>query len=405
MNISDFYQNGIIPTLHNFNNADTKALSQELELISEEKPMELILPCLFSELESPALKNILNKINKLNFLQHIIIGLDRADEKQFLYAKKFFSILKTQYSILWNDGPRLKTLQDELNSKELADVEDGKGKNVWYCIGFAISRNSAEAVAFHDCDIKTYSEKFLIKLFYPLLNDSMSYSFSKGYYPRYADNHLNGRVTRLLVTPLVKSLIKLFGNNDYLEFIDAFRYPLAGEYALKKHLLKEIRIPSDWGLEIGILSELQRNYSSKLCCQVDLADSYDHKHQTLSTEDKTKGLSRMTIDITKALLRKMATQGHTFSEESFRTLKATYYRKALEYIDIYKDDAKINGLSLDLNLEEKTVELFAENIINAGKVFLSKPMEKPFIPSWNRIEYASPGFIKKLRQAVYEDNK
>ena len=40
-----------------------------------------------------------------------------------------------------------------------------------------IARNSAEAVAFHDCDIKTYDENILIKLFYPLLNDSMGYSF------------------------------------------------------------------------------------------------------------------------------------------------------------------------------------------------------------------------------------
>ena len=68
---------------------------------------------------------------------------------------------------------------------------------------------------------------------------------------------------------------------------------------------------------------------------------------------KVGGLSRMTIDITKAFLRKMATQGHTFNEESFRTLKATYYRRALEYIDIYKNDAKMNGLNLDINLEEK----------------------------------------------------
>ena len=44
---------------------------------------------------------------------------------------------------------------------------------------------------------------------------------------------------------------------------------------------------------------------------------------------------------------------------------------------------------------ERVVELFAENIISAGKSFLSQPMEKPFIPSWQRIEYASPGFIKK----------
>ena len=91
-------------------------------------------------------------------------------------------MLKTSHSILWNDGPRLKGLQKELNEAELANVEDGKGKNVWYCIGYAIARNSAEAVAFHDCDIKTYDENILIKLL-PLLNDSMGYSFSKGYYP------------------------------------------------------------------------------------------------------------------------------------------------------------------------------------------------------------------------------
>ena len=376
-----------------------------MEILSQDQPMELILPCLYSELESDALQNILNKLNKINFLNHIIIGLDKANEQQYLNSKKYFSILKTKHSILWNDGPRLKKLQNILHKEGIADVEDGKGKNVWYCIGYAISRNTADAIAFHDCDIKTYDENILIKLFYPLINRSMGYSFSKGFYPRYSDSKLNGRVTRLLVTPLVKSLIMLFGRNEYLEFIDSFKYPLAGEYAFKTHLLREIKIPSDWGLEIGILSELQRSYSSKLCCQVDLADQYDHKHQILSENNDKKGLSRMTIDITKAFLRKMATQGNTFNEESFRTLKATYYRRALDYIDIYKNDAKINGLTLDLNLEEKTVELFAENIIKAGKLFLSQPMEKPFIPSWQRVEYAAPGFLTKLRRAVVEDNQ
>ena len=403
--MADFYQNGIVSSLHNFNHNNDKVLETELETILQDQPMELILPCLYSELEGEALKDIIEKINKLNFLNHVIIGLDRANEKEFLFAKKYFSKLNVQHSILWNDGSRLRKLQKILNQEGIADVEDGKGKNVWYCIGYAISRNTAEAIAFHDCDIKTYHENILIRLFYPLVSRSMGYSFSKGYYPRYADNKLNGRVTRLLVTPLVKSLIMLFGKNEYLEFIDSFKYPLAGEYAFKKHLLREIRIPSDWGLEIGILSELQRNYSSKLCCQVDLADQYDHKHQFLSEDDDSKGLSRMTIDITKAFLRKMATQGNTFNEESFRTLKATYYRKALEYIDIYKNDAKMNGLNLDINLEEKTVEIFAENIIKAGKVFLSQPMEKPFIPSWQRVEYAAPGFLTKLRRAVVEDNQ
>ena len=60
--ISDFYQNGIVSTLHNFNNTNNKVLANELEIISQEQPMELILPCLFSELESDALKNIIKKI-------------------------------------------------------------------------------------------------------------------------------------------------------------------------------------------------------------------------------------------------------------------------------------------------------------------------------------------------------
>ena len=32
-------------------------------------------------------------------------------------------------------------------------------------------------------------------------------------------------------------------------------------------------------------------------------------------------------------------------------------------------------------------------------------MEKPFIPSWQRVEYAAPGFLTKLRRAVVEDNQ
>ena len=61
-------------------------------MLSREQPMELILPCLYSELESDALTNILHELNKINFLNHIIIGLDKADQKQYLNAKKFFSI-------------------------------------------------------------------------------------------------------------------------------------------------------------------------------------------------------------------------------------------------------------------------------------------------------------------------
>ena len=62
-------------------------------------------------------------------------------------------------------------------------------------------------------------------------------------------------MTRLLITPLLEALRKVCGENDYLRFLDSFRYPLAGEFAMRSHVVSDIRIPSDWGLEIGVLSE------------------------------------------------------------------------------------------------------------------------------------------------------
>ena len=58
----------------NFNSGNNKSLAVELESLSQEQPMELVLPCLYSELESNALKNILNVINKVNFLKVFILS-------------------------------------------------------------------------------------------------------------------------------------------------------------------------------------------------------------------------------------------------------------------------------------------------------------------------------------------
>ena len=146
---------------------------------------------------------------------------------------------------------------------------------------------------------------------------------------------------------------------------------------------------------------MQRNQASNRICQVDLAQSYDHKHQNLSADNDQSGLSRMSIDISKALIRKLATQGHTFSLETFRSLKATYYRLALDMIDIYRSDAKMNGLSFDSHVEEKTVELFALNIMKAGDSFFDNPMETPFIPTWRRVLSAIPDFLDRFKTVSY----
>ena len=403
--MSDFSQNGVISTLHDFHTKSTSFIEEELLKFSKKRKMELILPCLYSELEGSALPKIVDEISKTKYLDHIIIGLDRANETQAKKAWKFFKKLKMSFSILWNDGPKLKKLDQELKKNNLAPSELGKGRNVWYCIGMCIARDSARSVALHDCDIKTYDRRMLAKLFYPVVNPLFNFEFCKGYYPRVANEKMNGRVARLLVFPLLTALEKTIGRSDYLDFMKSFKYPLAGEFSFRRNVLPELRISSDWGIEVGILSEMQRSFSPQNICQVDLADTYDHKHQVLSIDDETKGLSRMSIDIIKTFIKKLATQGNTFSREKFRSLKATYYRSALDLIDIYRSDAMMNGLKFDSHNEEKAVELFAINIMKAGEAFILNPMDTPFIPTWSRVKSAIPNFLGRLEKVVNDDNK
>jgi len=403
--MADFYQNGIITTLHNLTHRSHEDLESELENFSRSRPMSLILPSLYSELEGEALPKIVQQLSEVNYLSEIVIGLDRADESQYRSALKFFSKLNQHHRVLWNEGPRLKALDAELMELGVAPRELGKGRNVWYCMGYTLASGKSESIALHDCDILTYDRSLLARLIYPVANPHYNYEFCKGFYARIADNKMNGRVSRLLVTPLLRSFKTVIGYRDYLEYMDSFRYPLAGEFSFRRDVLKDIRIPSDWGLEIGVLSEMYRNYAHNRLCQVDIADNYDHKHQDLSLKDDQGGLSKMSIDITKALFRKLATQGETFSPGTIRSLKATYFRIALDFVETYYNDAMMNGLKLDIHHEEKAVEMFAENIMKAGQHFLEKPMERPFIPSWSRVISAMPDVLERLRDAVEADNE
>ena len=68
----------------------------------------------------------------------------------------------------------------------------------------------SDVIALHDCDIVNYSREMLARLCYPVANPNLDYVFCKGFYSR-VTNKMHGRVTRLLVTPLVRSIQQLIG--------------------------------------------------------------------------------------------------------------------------------------------------------------------------------------------------
>ncbi|SFB07971.1 glucosyl-3-phosphoglycerate synthase [Poseidonocella pacifica] len=403
--MADFHQDGTVVQFHNLRSRPSEELIYELETFSQTRKISLILPSLFSELEGEALTNILKELSQVSYLHRIVIGLDQADEAQYRYAREFFSVLPQQHTVIWNDSPRMLQIQSRLEDLGLAPQEPGKGKNVWGCMGYLISCADSAVMAIHDCDILTYDREMLARLVYPVANPNFSYQLSKGYYPRIGGVRMNGRVTRLLVSPMLVSLKMVIGQRDYLDYLHSFRYPLSGEFAMRTGMLPDLRIPSDWGLEIGVLSEAWRNLGPRAICQVEISDAYDHKHQDLSPEDANAGLNRMSIDICKAVYRKLAADGTVFTPNVFRTLKATYHRRALDFLEAYYNDARMNGLTIDRHAEERSIEVFAENIIKAGHLFLDNPRETPFIATWNRVHAADPLLISDFRQAVAADQE
>ena len=168
-------------------------------------------------------------------------------------------------------------------------------------------------------------------------------------------------------------------------------------------LARVTRIPTDWGLEIGVLAEVYRNCALKRICQADLADNYEHKHQLLSPDDPHKGLLRMSVDISKTLFRILAAEGVELSEGIFNTLQSQHIRTAEDTISRYHADAMINGLEFDRNAEA-AVQTFAHGLREAAENFLQDSLGQPLIPNWSRVPAAIPDFRERLYEAVEQDN-
>jgi len=401
--MTDFFQAGVISTLHRLKKVNLERMEMELEFYSRYNPIALILPSLYSELKENALKTIVSEIQKVKYVNEVIVTLGRADEGDFVSAKEFFSVLPQRTIVIWNDGPRIHSLYDILTKNDISAGEDGKGRSTWMAFGYVLASEKSNVIVLHDCDILSYDREFLARLCYPVVNPNLGYEFCKGYYSR-VTNKMHGRVTRLFVTPLIRSLERLLGHLPFLVYLDSFRYPLAGEFSMITDLARINRIPWDWGLEVGVLSEVFRNCSLRRICQVDLSDNYEHKHQQLSQDDPSKGLLKMSTDIAKNLFRNLASEGIDLSESLLKTLKATYLRTAQETITKYHDDAAINGLDFDRHEEGVAVEAFTKGIELASKAFVEDPLRIPLISAWNRVTSAIPDFLEKLKNAADEDN-
>jgi glucosyl-3-phosphoglycerate synthase len=403
--MSDFFQDNHITTFHSLgNNMPLEKLEDIIRNFVPNRPIALIIPSLYSELSGGALPNILNKLKDVDYIQRIVISLDGANKKEFDHAKQFFGIMPQNLSILWNDGERIQNILRILEQNEIGIGPQGKGRGAWLAFGYILAKRDTYAMALHDADILTYERDMLARLIFPIVHPGCDFEFSKGYYSRISTK-MHGRVTRLMYFPLVHAISHIIGKDDFVRYLRSFRYPLAGEFAVVNNLVRRCRLPFNWGLEIGVLSEVYRNSSLKRICQVDLADVFDHKHSDLNPVDLQAGLAKMAVDIILMIFSTMSSMGHIISQSFLNTLNSTYMRFAQDFLNKYYNDSLINGLEFDRHSEGIAIETFSECLKHASQEYLSKPAEAPTIPTWNRVVAADPNIFLKMEEAVEADNK
>ena len=407
--MADFHQTGVITSLHRLGEPDLIRLERELVRYGRERPVALVLPSLYAEIHGPALKQIVEELSQVPYLRQCVVSLSgEADQNQFREMREIFDVVRTSDdsapTVIWNQGPRVQELFARLKDEGLDPGAEGKGRANWIAYGYVLATGRARVVATHDCDILDYRRDLLARLCFPTANPNMSYEFAKGYYSRVSDR-MHGRVTRLFMAPLIRSMKSVLGAVPLLDYLESFRYPLAGECSMTIELVRANRIPADWGLEVGVLAEVYRNCSLKRICQVELVENYDHKHQELSVHDPTAGLHRMVRDIAASLIRNLASYGVEFDSGFLNTMISAYVRTAQDAIARYSDDAKLNGLSFDRHEEEVAVETFSGALGAAGLDFVRDPMGSPQIPNWSRVISAMPDFLDDLRGAVEADER
>ena len=105
--MGDFFQPGVITTLHRLRKNSLDRRETELEFFSRYNPIALVLPSLYCELKEKALKTIVSEIQKMKYITQVIVTLGRAKEKEFEHAKEFFSVLPQETIVIWNDGERV----------------------------------------------------------------------------------------------------------------------------------------------------------------------------------------------------------------------------------------------------------------------------------------------------------
>ncbi|PIU16896.1 MAG: glycosyl transferase, partial [Gallionellales bacterium CG08_land_8_20_14_0_20_59_87] len=98
--MSDFFQSGIITTLHQLGQPSLERLESELLGFAKTRPIALVLPALYSEFERPAMPAIVQELTKVKYLNEVVLALDQATEDDFKRVREIMAPIPAEVKII-----------------------------------------------------------------------------------------------------------------------------------------------------------------------------------------------------------------------------------------------------------------------------------------------------------------
>ena len=161
--------------------------------------------------EESTIIDVIKNVKKVKVINEIIVVDDGSTDNTYKNAK--------------SEG--IRVIKHAQNKGKGADIKTG------------IAHSHGDIILFLDADLYSISPKKVASILQPLENDEADFvktSFTRA----------RGRVTELVVKPLFSVIFPFI----------KFNQPLSGQFAIKRDLLKELKIDDKWGVDIQILLQL-----------------------------------------------------------------------------------------------------------------------------------------------------
>ena len=111
----DFYQNGVITTLHDLRACDREGLESLLRSATKSNKIGLVLPVTAGDMRAAPFPKIIDQLCDADYIDTVIVTLGVAPEVQdYQDTVSIVSKLGSKAKVMWTDGPRFQGFYQQL---------------------------------------------------------------------------------------------------------------------------------------------------------------------------------------------------------------------------------------------------------------------------------------------------